>query len=359
MLQSSEKASRELLEGIRGMLAKCARNAYGIVKAAPKTAKVAAQVMQSRDWGALMGEAHNLSSLRGAAANARLRLGVRVEPPIPLDVEDVREREVRLAALAAEEVIPRLLAIHNQIIVPVDHDRLHAGSIEIEELSRLVLRPDGPEALDYIQLLRDRGLSLDQLHEELLEPTARHLGELWEADRIDFVDVAVGVSKLQRMVHYFARLDAIPPYDDRLKALITTTPGDSHSFGNAIVQKFLRASGWHVCACSAPGPDELASLVADEWFGVVGFSVSADQHLDALASAIRRVREVSLNRTIGIMVGGPCFESHDERVSMVGADGTARNGPAAAILAKKLLVRSLPFTDLPSSPLHPPFDTPI
>jgi hypothetical protein len=60
------------------------------------------------------------------------------------------------------------------------------------------------------------------------------------------------------------------------------------------------------------------------------------------------VREASLNRTIGIMVGGPCFESHDERVSMVGADGTARNGPAAAILAKKLLVRSLQFAEVQS-----------
>jgi hypothetical protein len=43
---------------------------------------------------------------------------------------------------------------------------------------------------------------------------------------------------------------------------------------------------------------------------------------------------------------------------MVGADGTARNGPAAAILAKKLLVRSLPFADVQSSLLRPPFDTP-
>jgi methanogenic corrinoid protein MtbC1 len=304
-----------------------------------------------------MGEAQNLSSLRGAAANARL--GVRVEPPIPLDAEDVREREIRLAALAAEEVIPRLLAIHSQIIVPAEHDGIHAGLTEVEELSRLVLRPDGPEALDYIQMLRDRGLSLDQLHDELLEPTARHLGELWEADRIDFVDVAVGVSKLQRLVHHFARLDAIPPYDDRLRALIATTPGDSHSFGNAIVQKFLRASGWHVCACSAPGLDDVASLVADEWFAVIGFSVSTDQCLDALASAIGRVRDVSLNRTIGIMVGGPCFKRHDERVAMVGADGTARNGPAAVILAKKLLVRSLPVADSQSSPLRRTLATPL
>ena len=297
-----------------------------------------------------MGEAHNLSALRVAASSARL--DVRVEPPIPLDAEDVREREVRLAALAAEEVIPRLLAIHSQINLPTEHHDIHAGLTEVEELSRLVLKPDGPEALDYIQMLRDRGLSLDQLHEELLEPTARHLGELWEADRIDFVDVAVGVSKLQRLVHYFARLDAIPPYDDRLRALITTTPGESHSFGNAVVQKFLRASGWHVYACSALGLDDVASLVADEWFAVIGFSVSADQHLDALSSAISRVREVSLNRTIGIMVGGPCFERHGERVAMVGADGTARNGPAAAILAKKLLVRSLSVADGEPSPLR-------
>ena len=41
------------------------------------------------------------------------------------------------------------------------------------------------------------------------------------------------------------------------------------------------------------------------------------------------------------MVGGSAVARHPEWVVEVGADGTAANGPAAVILAKKLLAESL------------------
>jgi methanogenic corrinoid protein MtbC1 len=176
---------------------------------------------------------------------------------------------------------------------------------------------------------------------ELLEPAARYLGELWENDRLDFLDVTIGVTKLQRIVHYFAGLDEIPPYDDRRRALIVTTPGEQHSFGNAMVQKFLRAGGWYVCACPAADIEEICTLVNQNWFGVVGFSLSADRHINGLAKSISEVRRKSLNKTVGIMVGGPAFSGKPERAAEVGADGTAVNAPAAVILAKKLLISSI------------------
>ena len=278
---------------------------------------------------------------RNATQEAGGHIEISVQPPIPFVSEDSVLRQARLADLAARDVIPRLLALHSDILVRLDDGSLHAGQDEISELSRLLLGPDNPDALNYINMLRDRGLSLDVLHAELLEPTARYLGELWNQDRIDFVDVTIGVSKLQRFVHLFAGLDQVAPYDEKRRALITTTPGDQHSFGNSIVQKFMRAGGWHVHACTAPKLEDVSSVVEKEWFGVIGFSVSADVHLEGLALAIRRVRETSLNRTVGIMVGGPCFVDQPQRVAEVGADGTAVNGPTAVILAKKLLVPSL------------------
>jgi hypothetical protein len=62
---------------------------------------------------------------------------------------------------------------------------------------------------------------------------------------------------------------------------------------------------------------------------------------DALRFQIARVRELSLNPKVGIMVGGSAIVRHPEWVERVGADGTAANGPAAVILAKKLFAASL------------------
>ena len=158
------------------------------------------------------------------------------EPPIAIEIEDAQERESRLAVVIADKVIPRLLALHNSISGPEADINIHAGEPEIAELSRLVVGPDNSEALDYVLSLRNAGLSLDLLHLELLEPTARHLGELWEADRLDFIDVSIGLDRLQRLVHVFAGLDDVPPYDEKRRALIVTTPDEQHILGNTIVQ---------------------------------------------------------------------------------------------------------------------------
>jgi MerR family transcriptional regulator, light-induced transcriptional regulator len=260
--------------------------------------------------------------------------------PFPFLSEDTGERHARLAELIADKVIPRLLTLHNGFAA--DSGQIaHAGEAEIAELTRLVLGPDNSDATDYILGLKNRGLSLDLLHTELLEPTARHLGELWNQDEVDFLDVTIGVSRLQRLVHVFEDLDEIPSFGDMRRVLIMATPGEQHSFGTVVVQNCLRAGGWHVCSCDSSQIGDIAAIVAREWFGVVGFSLAAECNMGTLAEVIRRVRDCSLNKSVGVMVGGPAFFNHPERVVEVGADATAVNGAAAVVVAKKLLVAGL------------------
>ena len=133
----------------------------------------------------------------------------------------------------------------------------------------------------------------------------------------------------------------MPPYDNKRRALIVSTPGEQHSFGNTMIQRFFRSSGWHVGSCPGAELQHITAIVAQEWFGIVGFSLSTDKHIDSLGRTIEAVRRMSLNTSIGIMVGGPAFAGRPELALEVGADGTAANAPAAVILAKKLLVPSL------------------
>jgi methanogenic corrinoid protein MtbC1 len=212
---------------------------------------------------------------------------------------------------------------------------------EIAELARLVVGPENADAADYILKLKDGGVSLDRLHLELLEPTARHLGDLWTDDKIDFIDVTIGVRRLQQLVHIFAGLDQVPQYDSKRRALIVATPGEQHSFGNTMLQRFFRSGGWYVYSNPGAELQHITALVAQQWIGIVGFSLSTDQNIDSLAASISAVRKMSRNRTVGIMVGGPAFIGKPELAFEIGADGTAANAPAAVILAKRLLVPSL------------------
>ena len=268
-----------------------------------------------------------------------------LEPPVVVKSEDFSERTGRLASLVANEVCPRLLDIYKSV-AGVDHEPiLHPTHEEVVELSRLVVGPENAAAVDLIEKLRDRGVSLDTLHVELLEPTARRLGDLWTEDKLDFLDVTIGVRRLQQLVHQFSGLDECTPYDAKRRVLLVATPGEQHSFGNSIVQRFFRSGGWYVCSMPGAELQGISALVEQEWIGVVGFTLSADRHIESLRELITAVRRMSLNKTVGIMVGGPVFVERPHLALEVGADGTATNAPAAVVLAKKLLVPSLRGVD--------------
>ncbi len=263
------------------------------------------------------------------------------EPPLPSVTESDEDRERRLAAVAANTIVPRLLELHRSLVGEAAPLALHPGTVEVAELARLVIQPEGSEAMAYVLQLRDAGLSLDDLHVELLEPAARHLGELWNEDKLDFLDVSIGLLGLQKLMHYFAGLDRLSPYDELRRALIVPVPGEQHMLGNSIVQRFFRAAGWYVYAQPAAQLEDLIASVSHEWFGIVGFSLASDRNLESLSTSIAAIRKHSLNPNVGVIVGGPAFAADDGKAAAAGADGTAANAPAAVILAKKLLAKSL------------------
>lgn len=249
-------------------------------------------------------------------------------------------REAQLANVVARTIIPKLLS-QNSRIVATATAVLHPDQGNIDRLSALIIGPDNTDALEYIYALRDQGISLDDLHLELLEPTARHLGELWNDDKIDFFAVTMGVNRLQRIVHHFADLDKIEPYDEKRRALIVSAPGEDHNFGNQLVQKFLKAAGWSVLAQIGSDRQKIVDLVSQEWLAIIGFSISASAHVQSLTEIVRTIRARSLNPHIGIMIGGPIVVQCPELVDEIGADGTADNAASAVILAKKLLASGL------------------
>lgn len=248
------------------------------------------------------------------------------------ELRDAADRRARLADLVWAEIVPRLAALH-AAVQPTDHPT----QVEIAELARLVLSPEGREAAAYVTALKERGLSVDILFTELLEPAAQLLGELWDRDEVDFVDVTLGVGRLQALLAVFNCTHEITASSDLRSVLMLTVPGEQHSFGIAMVERFLEAGGWRVASEREASPMLLAELVEHQWFGVAGITLSNRCNLDQAASMIATIRQHSHNTKIGIMAGGPVFNTHPELAAAVGADGTASGATAAVVLAQKLL----------------------
>ena len=185
-------------------------------------------------------------------------------------------------------------------------------------------------------VLRDRGLSTDTLFLDLLEPTARVLGEMWDRDECDFIDVTLGIARLQKLLAIFNDTYTLAALDERRHILMAMTPGNQHSFGVTMVERFLLAAGWQVRTELEGTSEDIAHVAKSTWFAVVGLTAGSERQLDSMRTTIAQIRRESRNQAVGIMVGGPMFTANPALAHDVGADATAPNAPAAVIVAQKL-----------------------
>jgi methanogenic corrinoid protein MtbC1 len=209
---------------------------------------------------------------------------------------------------------------------------------DIAEFGALAMSANGAESADFFKSMLAKGHRLDTLFVHLLAPTARYLGELWDQDRCDFVDVTIGVARLQEILAFFESARQTPIVDDHHRALLITRPEEKHFFGLDMVAKLMRAAGWDVVVGKGLSAADNILTAKKNWFGVIGITLSGDAGIKDVGRTIETIRRTSRNRKIGVMVGGPAFTGNPDLAVRVGADAVADDGPAAVILAKKLLL---------------------
>lgn len=252
-------------------------------------------------------------------------------------------RMSQLARTIEQEIIPRLMLAHR--IAPELTSPAMASPAEpisqddVQQFARLVLSEDEDAAFVGIEALRARGVSIERIFVELLAPTARYLGYLWDEDLCTFTDVTVGLGRLQRVLRELSTAfgHGVDHPTNGRRILLLPGPGDQHTFGLVMVAEFFRRAGWDVSGGAWANGADAASLAAAEWFDVVGFSLGAEVQVPALAETISAVRHATCNRDIAILVGGPLFGLHPELADRVGADGMTIDGREAPVLAETLV----------------------
>ena len=246
-----------------------------------------------------------------------------------------------LSTLIESEIIPRLMVAHAVMApstISLVSDQVIEQS-EIEALAPLVMQVEADAVLAHIETILARGVGVDAVMVDLLAPTARLLGELWEDDRCDFVDVTMGLWRLQEVVHEIAGrfpADRVEAVGGR-RALFASMPGDQHNFGTVVIDELFRRDGWLTDRVSEVETADLVKRVADEWFDLVGLTISCDCHIATLPSIIAALRNVSRNPQVCVMVGGRIFSANPELAAQVGADGTARDAKVALEVAVELV----------------------
>ncbi len=249
---------------------------------------------------------------------------------------ETRIWRAELSRVIESEILPRLLLSHDCVARPdPSAPPPEPPDLAIAEFAQRLIGAEPGPAWEFIDAVRRMGRPAAELFLEVLTPTARHLGKLWETDHCDFVEVTIGLRRLQDILLRLSPEDesACARIEEAPRALLLPTPGKSHVFGISMVETFFRAAGWRVHR----GGSEFAKDLADNWFDLVGFSLSGERHIEALAEAVRAARAASRNPSLFVLVGGPLFHANDPLVLRVGADATAADAPSAVQLARSLL----------------------
>jgi len=245
-----------------------------------------------------------------------------------------------LGATIETEIIPRLLSALCD--GPELQPRLPSG-LAVAEFVALIAAED----MEAVRAIADRvivqGGGRDSLLNDLLKPAAIMLGEMWERDECDFTTVTLGVYRLDQIMKETATIPdhraVLNGHEHRI--LLLPAPGEQHSFGLGMVGDAFRQGGWCVRSGPSATRSQLLRLVRDEWFDVVGLSVTADKALKGLASCIRAVRAASCNPDLCIMLGGHAISAHAERAMFLGADTMAFDAQSALAGAEEYLTTTV------------------
>jgi len=245
------------------------------------------------------------------------------------------------------EIIPRLLMAHNTSNTTDRSRRLRA--ITADEASRFALLPLRLEAaslLEEVDAFIAKGASVETICLDLLAPAARKLGEMWERDECDFLDVTMGLWRLQEVMREVAARSPADfgnlhmPYT----ALFSAMPGDYHSFGVTMIEEVFARAGWRSEALVKPERRELLDRLARQPFDLIGLTVARECPNAALGNLIKAVRNVSANPRIIVLIGGIMINENPRIAIDVGADGTGADALSALDLANSLMTNAAPRT---------------
>lgn len=257
------------------------------------------------------------------------------------------------------ELIPRLLA-HARAGTPEPDSTAGAHMpIAPDDVQRFVnacLSHDEERCPAIVTDLVEAGMPLERICLDLLAPAARTLGVMWEEDDADFLEVTLGLGRMQRVVRDLGRrVSAETPMSaDAGQAFLCAMPDEQHSLGLAMVAEFFVADGWGVTVGHPLGNSDVVHEIAAHWYDVVGLSAGIVERIPKITTLIASIRAASLNAELSIMVGGRVFNDNPALVGDVGADASAPDAAQGPMVARTMVQARRAALEASSTPLPSP-----
>ncbi|MSP34247.1 MAG: cobalamin B12-binding domain-containing protein [Limnohabitans sp.] len=245
-------------------------------------------------------------------------------------------------SIVESQIIPRLLKaekIRTRHLSLVSSLRKLPSQKEIEKFADLCVSQDQKVTQAFVDHFLEIGLRKEDIFLELIAPAARYLGSQWDDDCMDFSQVNLGFIRLHAIANEFrlAYKEGGFAKGKVKRVMIASAPGSLHMLGTTIVADFFCKKGWQVVVSIPSCANELVQASSDEWFDVIGLSISMEQQLSTLSELISQFKCSSVNPRVAVLLGGPIFAVKELRAIDFGADDICVNAKHAVGLAASLL----------------------
>lgn len=186
----------------------------------------------------------------------------------------------------AREVLRRVAASMPDAQFPFAAD----GEGQISTLCRALIAQDDRAAIEFIERRRIEGKSLEEIYLRYLGEASRALGELWDDDRVSFVDVTLGTSRIYAIMRAMSPHFRNPAPMTEKSAVFASVPGETHTLGINMAADLFRQDGWEIILKTGKTHDALVAEIEGLAPRLVGLSSSGAHSIDALARLVVALR---------------------------------------------------------------------
>ncbi|MEM8699261.1 MAG: cobalamin B12-binding domain-containing protein [Pseudomonadota bacterium] len=246
------------------------------------------------------------------------------------------------------DILPRLLKVSLRAETAAasapgeDASPLNIPPPDIEHFCRILLDGSLHESFEFVEDLARRGLPVAQIYTGPIAGAARLMGRMWEEDRMSFVDVTLGISRLHMILRRFSTRFGrrIPDNGRSVPALFAVTPGETHALGLVMIADFFAREGFETRVEIDPTMQDLVDAVRDPAIRLVGLSATISGSLPVMKRTIAALRQAVAGREVAILAGGAAFTEIADTDIMardLGADQIVTDIDAALDMARRLV----------------------
>lgn len=211
---------------------------------------------------------------------------------------------------------------------------------EAASFEAALLAGDRSMALAILKSCLEAGKGLMDAEVHVVQPSLYRIGEKWQANQVSVAQEHLATA-IAQAVMTACLLSVQPPPSLGKKALLACVEGNYHAVGLQMVADALQLGGWQVQYLGPNTPTAPLIQQVNDWQpDLLGLSVSFPQQLRMVRTVMAELESRFGRNRPAVIVGGLAINRFSQLADIVGADGTAGDARAAAMLANEALKSS-------------------